>query len=249
MKLPIHTICIINHLPASTGKNVAVVTQQNKLTILLMLITLVFADIRKVAQLTLTAGQQIGPKTLQTTGMFAPVARKRTAMQPTNMRMPVIQIAIFAALSGLATLLGGRFFKKKSLRQGGTVEIEYRGRRASLNCICDSGNLLREPISQAPCILVELDALRGLFSDSFLRAVGNGRIEELSPLESSRIRMIPAQSASGDTLLVGIRPDFVRLDMGKGDTAVEAYIAFSVEKISAHGAKALVPSELVIGAA
>ena len=154
--------------------------------------------------------------------------------------------AIFAALSGLATLLGGRFFKKKSLRQGGTVEIEYRGRRVSLNCICDSGNLLREPISQAPCILVELDALRGLFSDSFLRAVGNGRIEELSPLESSRIRMIPAKDVSGSTLLVGVRPDRIIVDMGKGGVHIEAYLALSNQKISANGAKALIPSEIAM---
>ena len=156
--------------------------------------------------------------------------------------------AIFAAISGFAALLGGKLFKKKGLRQSGMLEIEYRGRKKHISCFCDSGNLLREPISQIPCILVELDAVRGIFSDSFYECIKQGDFEKISFSESSRIRMIPAKSASGDTLLVGIRPDFVRLDMGKGQTAVEAYIAFSVEKISANGAKALVPSELVIGA-
>ena len=105
---------------------------------------------------------------------------------------------------------------------------------------------MREPISQAPCILVELDSLRGLFSDSFLRAVGNGRIEELSPLESSRIRMIPAKDVSGSTLLVGVRPDRIIVDMGKGGVYIEAYLALSNQKISANGAKALIPSEIAM---
>ena len=154
--------------------------------------------------------------------------------------------AIFAALSGFATLLGGKFFKKKALRQGGTVEIEYRGRSVSLACMCDSGNLLREPISQMPCILVDIEALSGLFPNSFLRAVRCGNLEKISLSESSRIRMIPAQGAVGSTLLVGLRPDRITLDMGNGDTSVEAYLALSSTKISANGAKALIPSELAL---
>ena len=154
--------------------------------------------------------------------------------------------AVFAALSGAATLIGGRFFKKKALRQGGTVEIEYRGRKVIVNCMCDSGNLLREPISQAPCILVELDALRGIFSDKFFKCIKNRELEGIPLSESSRIRMIPARSASGDALLIGIRPDCVLLDMGNGATRVEAYLAISLEKISANGAKALVSSELAL---
>jgi hypothetical protein len=61
--------------------------------------------------------------------------------------------------------------------------------------------------------------------------------------------MIPIQSAAGEALLVGFRLDDIRLDMGKGAVSVDAYVAFSTEKISAHGVKALIPSELAFGAA
>ncbi|MBE6534378.1 MAG: hypothetical protein E7678_05360 [Ruminococcaceae bacterium] len=156
--------------------------------------------------------------------------------------------AIFAAISGFLALLGGKFFKKKALRQNGTVTVEYRGKSASLLCMCDSGNLLREPISRLPCILIELDAVKKLFSNVFLECVRRGDIEKIPISESSRIRMVPAKSATGETLLVAIRPDSIKLDMGKGESFVEAYIVISTEKISAHGAKALVPSELIFGA-
>ena len=157
--------------------------------------------------------------------------------------------AIFAALSGLATLLGGRFFKKKSLRQGGTVEIEYRGRRASLNCICDSGNLLREPISQKLCILAELDALRPILSRELYKSALTGDISALEGLDASRVRLIPTQSAVGSAMLIGLRADRVYIDMGGAKTEVDVYIAISREKLLLKGVKALVPSELMLGAA
>lgn len=156
--------------------------------------------------------------------------------------------AIFAALSGGATLLGGRFFRRRALRQGGAIEIEYRGRRVSLTCICDSGNLLREPISQRPCILVELDSLSGLLSDSILRYIKSGALDKIPHTEASRIRMIPASGAVGRSLLIGFRPDRILLDMGKGATYVDAYLAITEAKISANGARALIPSELAISA-
>lgn len=157
--------------------------------------------------------------------------------------------AIFAAISGFVAILGGRLLKKKSMHRSGYIEIEYRKRSVRLPCICDSGNLLCEPISHLPCVLVELDAVRGIFSSRLYDCIRQGSLGDSSLPEANRIRMIPARGALGSGLLVGILPDAIRLDMGKGAIAVEAYIVFSKEKISAQGAKALVPSDLVFGTA
>lgn len=156
---------------------------------------------------------------------------------------------ILAALSGIFALLGGNFLKKKGLRQTGFVEIEYQGRSARLPCICDSGNLLREPISGLPCVVADIDALEGVFSPHFCNCIKKRDILLLSSREASRIRMIPAKSASGETLLLGMRVDSLRIDMGKGATEAEAYLVFSAERIEADGMKALVPRELALGAA
>ena len=156
---------------------------------------------------------------------------------------------VIAALSGIFALLGGNLLKKKGLRRIGYVEIEYRGRRARIPCLCDSGNLLREPISGLPCVLADIDSLADVFSAGFRDCVKRRDITSLSALDASRIRMVPARSASGDVLLVGVRVDALYVDMGKGATEVEAYLVFSAESISADGVKALVPSELAFGAA
>ena len=161
--------------------------------------------------------------------------------------LSVYVFAIFAAISGATALFGGRFFKRKAMRRNGVIEIKYRISSVKLTCMCDSGNLLREPISQLPCILTELEALKGFISKELYDAVKNGNIEQIPQREMSRIRMIPIQSASGQALLIGFRPDRVLLDMGKGAACVDAYVVFSTEKISACGACALVPSELAFG--
>jgi stage II sporulation protein GA (sporulation sigma-E factor processing peptidase) len=157
--------------------------------------------------------------------------------------------AIIAAISGFVALIGGRLFKRRAIRQDGRLDIEYRGRSLSLVCICDSGNLLREPISRLPCILIELEALRTVLPRELYASLRSEELEKIPLSESSRVRMIPAQSASGQCLLVGLRVDKISLDMGKGAIEIEAYIAISNEKISARGAKALIPGELAFSAA
>ena len=157
--------------------------------------------------------------------------------------------AIFAIISAIITLFGGRFLKKKSLRREGGVNIEYRGKRVYLPSVCDSGNLLREPISQKLCILAELDALRPILSRELYKSALTGDISALEGLDASRVRLIPTQSAVGSAMLIGLRADRVYIDMGGVKTEVDVYIAISREKLLLKGVKALVPSELMLGAA
>ena len=163
-----------------------------------------------------------------------------------------ISVWLFAILAGISALLalkGGGALKKRAVRKRGRIEIEYGGRRTSLSCLCDSGNLLREPISRLPCVLVELDALSSVLPYSLTEAVKKGNITLIEERERSRVRLIPSQSATGKAMLVGFRVDALRIDMGGGAAKTDAYVVLMTEKISEKGIKALVPSEIVLGAA
>lgn len=157
--------------------------------------------------------------------------------------------AIFAGISGLLALKGGGALKKRAIRKRGRIEIEYAGERTSISCLCDSGNLLREPISSLPCVLVELDALSSVLPRSLTEAVKKGNITLLEERERARVRLIPSQSATGKAMLVGLRVDALRIDMGGGAVKTDAYVVLLTEKISEKGIKALVPSEIAFGAA
>lgn len=163
--------------------------------------------------------------------------------------MSVWFFLFLAIFSALFTVIGSKALKRKMMRKKGKLEIKYKGKSVSLFCICDSGNLLREPISRLPCIVVDTDAVGGIFSNTLLKAAKSGDLLSLDGYDRAKIRLIPISTAAGETMLLGIRADSVRLDMGKGACEVSAYIAFSREPIVAKGVKALVPSELALGTA
>jgi hypothetical protein len=100
-----------------------------------------------------------------------------------------------------------------------------------------------------PCVLVELDALSSVLPRSLTEAVKKGNITLLEERERARVRLIPSQSATGKAMLVGLRVDTLRIDMGGGAVKTDAYVVLLTEKISEKGIKALVPSEIAFGAA
>lgn len=155
--------------------------------------------------------------------------------------------ALLAAISGALSFFGGRIFKKKSSRKYGSVRVSYRGRRVSFGALCDSGNLLREPISAKPCIVADVRLMDEIFSPLSARAIKSGQLFELDATDSGRIRVIPAETVNGGGLLYALRADSVSIDMGRGWCEVDAYIAFSSVDIG-DAARALIPSELAFGA-
>ena len=55
--------------------------------------------------------------------------------------------ALLAFVGGLASFFGGRFFKKQGSRRSCRLELTYGNKSVELSALCDSGNLLVDPIS------------------------------------------------------------------------------------------------------
>ena len=137
-------------------------------------------------------------------------------------------------------LFGGRFFRRKSARRYSSVSLTYKGNKKTLRGFCDSGNLLRDPISGKPCVVADRPALVGIVPHSILSATPES-ISSLGTDEAKRIRLIPAKTATGTGMLVAWRPDVLSLD----GRAVDALLVIS--DIGEHeGCEALVPCELLI---
>ena len=154
--------------------------------------------------------------------------------------------ALIAVIGGIGASFGGRLLGKRATRRACQIIIGLYGNTVTLDGICDSGNLLREPISALPCIIIEEKALSFLIGERNARFVAEGRAGEL-PLElSRRIRAVPTKTVNTESISYAIRPDSVRLCFGKEKRSAEAYIVLSRERIRAEGASALVPTELFI---
>lgn len=156
--------------------------------------------------------------------------------------------AIFAIAGGTAVLLGGRFFAKRSARKNAEVTVAHNGRSVCVRALCDSGNLLRDPLGNAPCVVIERSLLKGVIPDEVLAAAEKNdisRIDKLRGENMARVRIIPARTATGEGLLIAFRADLVEVDSGKGKRAVDALVIASEIGNTADGSRALLPPELL----
>lgn len=160
----------------------------------------------------------------------------------------VWSFAILALLSALMTLAGGRFFKRKSQTRTAKVIISIRGKSVCLDAICDSGNLLREPISGKPCVVCDLGALRRIIPPSYCQAVGKDSVRDIERIpypEARGIRIVPIRTASGEGSLLAFRADKIEVDTGKERHEVDAYVAIGRMGGTKSIESVLLPPELL----
>lgn len=152
-----------------------------------------------------------------------------------------------ALLGGGITLWGGRLFRSTASVKECTVTVGVDGRTVVLQGLVDTGNLLRDPMGGRPVICVRQEKLDTLLSDSLRSALEDPttmtNIEDLN--DARRIRLIPANTATGGQLMAGIMPDHVVLsymaNQKKHDKEADVILGLSRNLTRAE---ALVPSEL-----
>ena len=121
-------------------------------------------------------------------------------------------------------LFGKLYSAKKDMRQA-HIEVKICGNTYGLEALCDSGNMLTEPISGKSVILVTKES-------------NIGKALENIPIKLRRY--IPYSAVGADGIIIGALPEYVKID---GSTA-DAIIA-SVEKKNFAGYEAIVPLSLV----
>lgn len=112
-----------------------------------------------------------------------------------------------------------------------TTEIRFGGRRLTLTALIDSGNLLRDPITQLPVIVISRRAAARL-----TMLPPPGRI-------APGMRLISVRTVAGSALMAVFRPGAVFLEEGGAWRAVNAMVGLSPDGY--EGFQALVPAALV----
>lgn len=154
---------------------------------------------------------------------------------------------LLALAGGGLSLWGGRLGRRAGRVAFCTVTLELAGRTVALRGMVDSGNLLRDPMGGRAVICAEKRGLVGLLSPSLL-AVMEGTPPQsvaLPPSDVRRVRVIPADTATGSGILYGFLPDRVILTAEDGENWREVDAVVAVTSISTNGVEALVPTELI----
>lgn len=151
-------------------------------------------------------------------------------MNRSGFSLPVVSdtsgalVIIASLISTVATLAVERAMNSIKSKSEGKLIVEIMGRRICVPYFCDSGNLLRDPLSGKPAIIIGKKHLIPLFGKNApdIDSLLSGKI---SPEIENRIRLLPASTICGGALLAGIVPDKVVLDDGKSSREVDAVIA------------------------
>ena len=96
------------------------------------------------------------------------------------------------------------------------------GKEAHFRALVDTGNMLSEPISNTPVMVVELEKLKKLLPDNFYDILTSDDIPYECSLQDigPRIRLIPFSSLGEENgMLVGFKPDLVKIS-GKSVTNI-----------------------------
>ncbi|MCI8392908.1 MAG: sigma-E processing peptidase SpoIIGA [Clostridia bacterium] len=129
-----------------------------------------------------------------------------------------IKIAFLGAIVGLAIVSIAFKVIKNRLSKNDMfcdVEISYREKSVSIHLMIDTGNLLKDPITKIPVIIVEKEKLRAIIDNEVLDSLENviyGTDEDLTKKIGedyiSRFRLIPFSSLGKQNgMLIGFKPD------------------------------------------
>ena len=95
------------------------------------------------------------------------------------------------------------------------LEIFYHGKNKKIKSMLDTGNLLKEPISNEDVIIVEKESLKDVIAKEVLEDASNileGKFLESESVHSYKFKLIPFSSLGNNNgLLVGFKPDYIKV--------------------------------------
>ena len=118
----------------------------------------------------------------------------------------------FIIISFVSLIIKSRINKNNMIYD---LEIFYNGKYKKLKTMLDTGNLLKEPVSNLDVIIVEKESLYEILNNDLLENINSiikGKWLEDPKIHSYKIKIIPYSSLGNDNgLLVGFKPDYIKL--------------------------------------
>ena len=150
---------------------------------------------------------------------------------------------ILGILTAVISLIFGRLYDKKKSTPSAELEITLGRRKIKTTALCDSGNLIRDPLGGLPIIFIAQSQASELFTAELMRAVSGsdpGAVSALPDETAKRIRAVRLHSVGSDSLVFAVRPDRVVI----GQSEKNACICCTGED-SYGGCGALLPTSLL----
>lgn len=156
---------------------------------------------------------------------------------------------LLAIISGVTALRGAKFIKKLPSRRTADIELYFCKKNIKLCGMVDTGNIVHDPISGKPIIIVNAHDVISIIPPQIKDAILSGCVQQLENIPSQyigKVRLIPGESVSGHCLLIGLVPDKIIISNEKKSAEVSALFAPAVLNSLPHGCSAIIPGDLHI---
>ena len=154
-------------------------------------------------------------------------------------------LPVIAAGSAICLVLAVRLIRRAKRARSVGVCVIFRGEKSCFEALCDSGNLLRDPISGDPVMTVSRHAATPLCGSRAVNALISFDTETLCKL-SLPFRVIPRRTVDASSLVCALVPDKVYITSGGQRRLVRCLIApADCEKNSFGGYCATVPADII----
>ncbi len=120
------------------------------------------------------------------------------------------------------------------------VKVSFGGKAASFSGLVDSGNLLRDPFSGTPVIIVSPEVAKKIFDTDGLRFLTDELLTDVPQSLIGRTRVIPTKTVRSDSLVRAVIPESVTVD----GTPKKVFVAVSVPLSDLVGYDGIIPSSV-----
>ena len=136
-----------------------------------------------------------------------------------------IKIAILGGILGFFIInISFRIIKNKLTKKDMIYEVEifYNEKSSNIKVILDTGNLLIEPITKTPVLIVESEKLKGIIPQDILNnienVIYNNSFDNIDEEIKTRCSIIPFSSIGKDNgIIIGFRPDYIKIYTEEGE--------------------------------
>lgn len=151
-----------------------------------------------------------------------------------------IKIALTGVIVGFIIItVAFKNYKKKLSKKDMfcNITIEFRNRIKTVNAMIDTGNLLKEPLSGKPVIIVEKESLKELIPEEILNNVEKIILGEYNinlNEYASKFRVIPFTSLGKENgLLLGLKIDNLQIDYDEQENNIkDVFVGIYNKKLS-----------------
>ncbi len=159
---------------------------------------------------------------------------------------------LLAIISGAVALWGGKIFKSSATNDIYEITITYHGASLTLTGMIDTGNMLKDPISGKPIVIIAKRALLGLLDEDTLhKAICGDILNIMSNDPGHKARLISMHTVSGNSMVCAFVPEKITLRSKKVKKSKESDALFAPGDIcldscqKGSGCVALIPCDLV----